>query len=75
MRPEKAIPYKTLIPYQPLAYSIDRAAEAICMSPASVWKFIAEGEIEVFKIGARTLIRHDVLQDFIDKKSAQSCIS
>jgi len=58
-----------------LAYSIKKAAEEIDVSRATLWRLISAGEITTFKVGGRTLVRHDVLQDFVDRKSAQSCIS
>lgn len=58
-----------------LAYSINKAAEVLSMSRSTVWRLIDAGELTTFKVGGRTLIRHDVLQALVDRKSAQSCIS
>lgn len=54
---------------QPMSYSVKGAAEAIGVSVATVWRRIALHEIPTFKLGARTLIRADALQSFIDQKS------
>lgn len=60
---------------QILSYSIPNAAKVVGLSPTSIWRLIQGEELVTFKIGGRTLIRADVLQAFVDKKSAQSCIN
>ncbi len=54
----------------PLSYSVDGAARAIGVSKATIWRLIAAGNLTTFKLGARTLIRADVLMAFIDARSA-----
>lgn len=54
---------------KPLAYSVVSAAKAIGVSKNTIWRLIAAGELTTFKLGARTLIRADVLQAFIDRQS------
>lgn len=53
----------------PLAYSVNDAAHAIGVSKATLWRRIAAGDLTTFKLGARTLIRADVLQAFVDRFS------
>jgi len=55
---------------EPLSYSVDGAARAIGVSKATIWRLVAAGSLKTFKLGARTLIRSDVLQGFIEKQSA-----
>lgn len=50
-----------------LSYSVDGAAKALGVSKATVWRKIAEAELETFKLGARTLIPADSLQAFVDR--------
>ena len=52
-----------------LSYSVVGAAKAIGVSKTTIWRLIASGELTTFKLGARTLIRADVLQAFIDRHS------
>ena len=59
----------------PLSYNINAAAKATGISRTSIYKLIGAGELPVFKLSGRTLIRVADLQDLIDRKSAQSCIS
>lgn len=59
----------------PLSYNINAAAKATGISRTSIYKLIGTGELPVFKLSGRTLIRVADLQDLIDRKSAQSCIS
>ena len=60
---------------QILSYNIPNTAKAVGLSETTIWRLIQSQELTTFKIGGRTLIRADVLQAFVDKKSAQSCIS
>ena len=54
----------------PLAYSIASAAKVVDVSPRTVWRLIKDRELATFKLGARTLIRADVLRAFIDSISS-----
>jgi len=54
----------------PLSYSVDGAAAAIGVSKATIWRLVAAGSLKTFKLGARTLIRADVLHGFIEQQSA-----
>lgn len=55
--------------HRPLSYSVKDAATAIGISKTTVWRLIASGEIQTFKLGCRTLIRADQLQALIDRHS------
>lgn len=59
----------------PLTYNINGAVKATGISRTSLYKLIAAGELPIFKLAGRTLIRAADLQALIDRKSAQSCIS
>lgn len=52
-----------------LAYSVKEAAQEIGVSPATIWRRIADQEIATFKLGCRTLIRGEALQAFVDSYS------
>jgi excisionase family DNA binding protein len=48
-----------------LAYRVPEAARAVGLSRSSLYLWIKKGAIPVKKCGARTLILHDDLVDFI----------
>jgi excisionase family DNA binding protein len=52
---------------QKLSYSIKEAAAAIGVSTGTIWKLIRAGDLWTFKLGARTLMKAEVLQAFLDK--------
>lgn len=53
-----------------LAYSVPSAARALGVCKNTVWNLLRDGELRSFKLGARTLIRADVLRAFVDRKAA-----
>lgn len=53
-----------------ISYDVPGAAAAIGVSKTTIWRLIAAGELETFKLGARTLIRADVLQALVDRLSS-----
>ena len=55
-----------------LSYSIKEAAAAIGVSTWTIWQLIKAGDLTTFKMGARTLIRADVLEGLIDRRSLPS---
>jgi excisionase family DNA binding protein len=55
-----------------LSYSIKEAAAAIGVSTWTIWQLIKAGDLTTFKMGARTLIRADVLEGLIDRRSQPS---
>lgn len=67
---EQARSVPTAEPARPvLAYSVKGAGTAIGVSKTTIWRLIASGEIQTFKLGCRTLIRAEQLQDLIDRHS------
>lgn len=50
-----------------LSYSVNEAAEAISLSPRSVWTLIAKGKIETRKIGCRTVIPAQSLHSLLER--------
>lgn len=54
-----------------LAYTINEAAMATGISREKLYLLRREGELAMFKIGARTLIRADELRAMIDRFSGR----
>jgi excisionase family DNA binding protein len=50
---------------QKLAFSVAEAALALGLSETTVWRHRAEGRLEAFKLGGRTLIKAETLHAFI----------
>jgi excisionase family DNA binding protein len=48
----------------PLLYSVEDAARMLGIGRSSMWKLIGRGEIGTRRIGRRTLIRRQVLENF-----------
>lgn len=55
-----------------LAYNVAEAAEALGIGRTAVYALIKAGKLQSFKLGGRTLIRADVLQNAIDDASGIS---
>jgi excisionase family DNA binding protein len=53
-----------------LAYRIDEAAEAMRVTPATLYRWIATGKLKTVKIGGRRLVSAKVLNALLDKGSA-----
>src|SRR4051794_20335615 len=49
-----------------LAYSINETACTLSLGRTSVYAMIAEGRLEAFKLGRRTLIRADSIKRLVD---------
>jgi excisionase family DNA binding protein len=49
-----------------LAYSINETARALSMGRTSIYSLIADGRLEVFKLGRRTLIKASSIQRLVD---------
>ena len=49
-----------------LAYSINETARALSMGRTSIYAMIAEGRLEAFKLGRRTLIKADSIRRLVD---------
>jgi excisionase family DNA binding protein len=48
------------------AYSINETARALSMGRTSIYAMIADGRLEAFKLGRRTLIRAESIRRLID---------
>lgn len=48
-----------------LAYSVPNAAKALDISRSTMWQLVADGKIETFKLGSRTLIDAEDLGAFV----------
>lgn len=52
-----------------LAYSINEAASALSMGRTSIYAMIADGRLEAFKLGRRTLIKAESLKRLVGQQS------
>jgi excisionase family DNA binding protein len=50
---------------EPLALSINDAARALSLGRTSIYAMIADGRLEAFKLGRRTLVRVDSLRRIV----------
>jgi len=48
-----------------LAYSINEAARVLSMGRTSIYALIADGRLEAFKLGRRTLIRAESIHKLV----------
>lgn len=48
-----------------LAYSINETARALSLGRTSVYSMIADGRLEAFKLGRRTLIRAESIKRLV----------
>ena len=48
-----------------LAYSINDTARALSLGRTSIYAMIADGRLEAFKLGRRTLIRADSIMKLV----------
>lgn len=48
-----------------LLHSIDEAADMLSITPRSLERLIAAGEVASVKLGRRRLVPHDALTDYI----------
>ena len=52
-----------------LAYSINEAARVLSMGRTSIYAMIADGRLEAFKLGRRTLIRAESIHKLVSRKA------
>jgi excisionase family DNA binding protein len=52
-----------------LAYSINDAAKALSLGRTSIYVMIAEGRLEAFKLGRRTLIKAESIRRLVEGKA------
>jgi excisionase family DNA binding protein len=50
---------------EPLALSVNDAAKALSLGRTSIYAMIADGRLEAFKLGRRTLIRMDSIRRIV----------
>lgn len=53
---------------EPLAVSINDTAKALGLGRTSIYAMIADGRLEAFKVGRRTLIRADSIKRLVAKQ-------
>jgi excisionase family DNA binding protein len=53
-----------------LVVSVREAAEAMGLSRSSIYRLIERGELETIKIGARRLVKRDVIERFLVSRAA-----
>jgi excisionase family DNA binding protein len=51
---------------EPIAVSINDTARALGLGRTSIYQLIAEGKLEAFKLGRRTLVRVDSIRRLVD---------
>lgn len=50
---------------EPLALSVNDAAKALSLGRTSIYALIAEGRLEAFKLGRRTLIKMESIRRIV----------
>jgi excisionase family DNA binding protein len=55
-------------PFVPLTVSVARAAELVGLGKSTVWKLIADGELETVKVGNKRLVLFASLADLIERR-------
>ncbi len=53
---------------EPLAVSIKDAAKALGIGRTSIYAMIADGRLDAFKIGRRTLVRMELIRRLVEKR-------
>jgi excisionase family DNA binding protein len=52
---------------EPIAVSIKETAKALGLGRTSIYAMIADGRLETFKIGRRTLVRMESIRRLVEK--------
>jgi excisionase family DNA binding protein len=52
-----------------LAYSIHETAEVLSLGRTSVYAMIADGRLEAFKMGRRTLVKAESIRRLVDRQA------
>ncbi len=52
-----------------LAYSINDTAETLSLGRTSIYAMIADGRLDAFKLGRRTLIRAESIRRLVEGKA------
>jgi len=50
------------------AYSINETARALSMGRTSIYAMIAEGRLDAFKLGRRTLVKADSIRRLVNEQ-------
>ena len=53
---------------EPLAVSINDTAKALSLGRTSIYAMIADGRLEAFKLGRRTLVRAESIRQLVAKQ-------
>jgi excisionase family DNA binding protein len=53
---------------EPLAVSINDTAKALSLGRTSIYAMIADGRLEAFKLGRRTLVRAESIRRLVAKQ-------
>jgi len=54
---------------EPLVLSVNDAAKALSLGRTSIYALIADGRLEVLKLGRRTLIRMESVRRIVDREA------
>ena len=54
---------------EPLVLSVNDAAKALSLGRTSIYALIADGRLEVLKLGRRTLIRMESVRRIVDPEA------
>lgn len=57
---------------QKLLHRVPNASELLDQSRAQTYKLIADGEIEVIRVGKSIRVPHDALVAFVERKKAEA---
>lgn len=55
--------------FEPLAYSMDEAANVLGVSKPTLYKYINREDFPSFKLGGRTLVSADGLREWVRKQT------
>lgn len=56
---------------EPLALTLDDAAAALAVSPRTIRRLLAAGELEALRIGRALRVKRDSLHAFVDKNTIE----
>ncbi|MBU4434174.1 MAG: helix-turn-helix domain-containing protein [Alphaproteobacteria bacterium] len=56
-----------------LAYRVREAADVLAISRSRFYELVAQGQIRILKAGARTLVRRQELERYLDELETPSC--
>ncbi|MEP2734824.1 MAG: helix-turn-helix domain-containing protein [Erythrobacter sp.] len=56
-----------------LAYSINETAECLSLGRTSIYSMIADGRLETFKLGRRTLVKISSIKALVGDEPGEHC--